>query len=44
MRNAIVSIFFLIGWLTDLSVAYLMLGAGTIGYLYYTHLHPEVKA
>jgi chromate transporter len=35
---------FLIGWLTDLSVAYLMLGAGTMGYLYYTHLRKGVNA
>ena len=35
---------FLIGWLTDLSVAYLMLGAGTMGYLYYTLWRSGVNA
>lgn len=35
---------FLLSWLTDLSVAILMLGAGLIGYTYFTHIRKEVKA
>lgn len=34
---------FLMAYFTDLSVAYLMLGAGLIGYLYYTHLKKGVN-
>lgn len=35
---------FLVSYFTNLSVAYLMLGAGLIGYLYYTHLRKGVNA
>jgi len=34
---------FLIAFLTDISVAYLMLSAGIIGYLYFTFIHKKVS-